>query len=154
LFSSETFESIGVADKTVLQNLESMRLFTPTSIQAAAFPKLSTGNDVLLQAYTGSGKTLAFLLPLLGIIDPSKRRVQALILAPSRELVTQIGLVAEQLFRDTDINAVTLIGGANVRGQIDRLRSNKPQIVVATPGRLAELVFRLEKLRLGNVSCF
>jgi superfamily II DNA/RNA helicase len=77
--------------------------------------------------------------------------VQAIILAPSRELVTQIALVGEALFRDTDYRILPIIGGANVRGQINRLRDDKPQIIVATPGRLAELIFGLERLRLGMV---
>jgi superfamily II DNA/RNA helicase len=94
---------------------------------------------------------LAFLLPLLSVIDPKRSKVQCIILAPSRELVAQIGQVAERLFAGTDIRTVTIIGGANARGQVDRLREERPQIIVASPGRLAELVFRLEKLRLGNV---
>lgn len=72
-------------------------------------------------------------------------------MAPSRELVTQIGHVATSLFKETDYRVLTLIGGANVRNQIKQLRENRPQIIVATPGRLAELVFRLEKIRLGMV---
>jgi DEAD/DEAH box helicase len=78
-------------------------------------------------------------------------QVQAIILAPSRELVTQIGLVGESVFKGSGINILSLIGGANVRNQIKRLRDQKPQIIVATPGRLAELVFQLRKLKLGMV---
>ena len=78
-------------------------------------------------------------------------QVQAIILAPSRELVTQIGLVGESIFKGSGIGILSLIGGANVRNQIKRLRDQKPQIIVATPGRLAELVFQLRKLKLGMV---
>jgi superfamily II DNA/RNA helicase len=78
-------------------------------------------------------------------------QVQALILAPSRELVQQIGQVASALFAGTDWRVQTLIGGANVDGQVKRMRDDKPQILVATPGRLGEIVFHLEKLRLGAV---
>ena len=77
--------------------------------------------------------------------------MQAIILAPSRELVTQIGLVGESIFKGSGIGILSLIGGANVRNQIKRLRDQKPQIIVATPGRLAELVFQLRKLKLGMV---
>lgn len=77
--------------------------------------------------------------------------MQAIILAPSRELVTQIALVGDTLFRGTDCRILPIIGGANVRGQINRLRDDRPQIIVATPGRLAELIFGLERLRLGMV---
>lgn len=151
LFSTKSFMEIGVENDQVLQNLEKMNIFSPTKIQVLAVPAMSQGKDVVLQAQTGSGKTLAFLLPLLDIVDPSRRKVQAIILAPSRELVVQIAQVGENLFKDTDINIEAIIGGANVHHQVKRLRENKPQIVVATPGRLAELVFRLEKLRLGMV---
>jgi len=96
---------------------------------------------------------LAFLLPLLDKIDVNSKKVQAIILAPSRELVVQIESVGEKLFKDTGIRIASIIGGANVRGQIKRLRDDKPQVIVATPGRLAELVFGLEKLKLGMVSC-
>ena len=65
--------------------------------------------------------------------------------------MTQIGLVGESIFKGSGINILSLIGGANVRNQIKRLRDQKPQIIVATPGRLAELVFQLRKLRLGMV---
>ena len=151
VFTTKTFADIGVDDQTVLQNLERMNIFNPTKIQEAAIPVMLDGKDVLLHAQTGSGKTLSFLLPLLKTVDRTKRKVQAIVLAPSRELVTQIGAVGDELFRGTGINVLSLIGGANVRNQVKRLRDTKPQIIVATPGRLAELVFQLRKLRLGMV---
>ena len=128
-----------------------MKLFTPTRVQEKALPVLAGGRDAVIHAQTGAGKTLAFLLPLLSVVDPAKNRVQALVLAPSRELVTQTAAVAERLFFNTGIRVAAIIGGANVRGQVDKLRSTRPQVLVASPGRLAELVFRLDKLRLGNV---
>ena len=100
-----------------------------------------------MQAHTGSGKSLAFLLPLYQYIDISKSKIQVVILASSRELVSQIGLVGESLFNNTGIHIQTLIGGANVQNQILKLKTLKPHIIVATPGRLAELVFKLEKIK-------
>lgn len=151
IFASKTFLDIGVTDPILLRNLDEMGMFHPTKIQEVAVPALLAGKDVVMQAHTGSGKTMAFLLPLRNVIDPSVRKVQALVLAPSRELVCQIALVGEKLFEGTGINVMPIIGGTNVRNQVERLRDSKPQILVATPGRLAELVFRLEKLRLGMV---
>ena len=151
IFTTKSFSDVGVEDPIVLRNLERMNIFNPTKIQEAAIPAMMAGTDVVLHAQTGSGKTLAFLLPLLNTIDKSKRKVQAIILAPSRELVTQIGSIGEKLFDGSGINVLALIGGANVRNQVKRLRDTKPQIIVATPGRLAELVFQLRKLRLGMV---
>jgi superfamily II DNA/RNA helicase len=78
-------------------------------------------------------------------------QVQCIIFAPSRELVQQISGVARDLFEGTPWRVHALIGGANVQGQVQRLRDERPQIVVATPGRLGEIVFHLEKLRLGGV---
>lgn len=150
IFTTKTFEEIGVTNPFVLENLKNMGIFNPTKIQEKAIPNLKD-SDVVMHAQTGSGKTLAYLLPLLEIIDPANKRVQALIFAPSRELVAQIGLVASALFAGTGINIVTIIGGANVKGQINRLRDDKPQIIISTPGRLAEIVFSYEKLRLGQV---
>lgn len=150
IFTTKTFEEIGVTNPVILNNLQKMGIFNPTKIQEKAVPSLKD-NNVVIHAQTGSGKTLAYLLPLLDIIDPSSKRVQALIFAPSRELVTQITLVATALFEGTGINSVSIIGGANIKGQINRLRDEKPQIVISTPGRLAEIVFSYEKLKLGNV---
>ena len=151
IFTTKSFSDIGVEDPIVLRNLERMNIFNPTKIQEQAIPQMMAGKDVLLHAQTGSGKTLAFLLPLLNTVDRTKRKVQAIVMAPSRELVTQIGAVGDELFKGTGINVLSLIGGANVRNQIKRLREQKPQIIIATPGRLAELVFQLRKLRLGMV---
>ena len=151
LFGEATFEAIGVKNAKVLRNLENMAIATPTRIQEKAVPLMMEGKDVIMQAQTGSGKTIAFLLPLLNVINPDVKKVQAIIIAPSRELVTQIGLVASSLFQGSGIEVISLIGGANVKNQIERLRKDRPHIVVATPGRLAEIVFRLKKLRLGMV---
>lgn len=74
-----------------------------------------------------------------------------MVLATSRELVTQTGHVADSLFEGTGVRALTLIGGANVQNQLRRLREERPQVLIATPGRLAELVFSLQKIKLGNV---
>jgi len=89
------------------------------------------------------------LLPLLQIVNPDIGKVQAVIIAPSRELVQQIGIVGNQLFMNSKYRIVSLIGGVNVQNQIKQLRENKPQILVATPGRLAELLFKLEKVLLA-----
>jgi superfamily II DNA/RNA helicase len=137
----------------VLENLEmKMHISIPTKIQETSIPLLSIGQNTILHAQTGSGKTLAFLLPLLYLINPSLNRVQAIILAPSRELVLQITKVANQLFDETDLRCLGLIGGANIKTQLKVLREVNPQIVVATPGRLAEILFHFERLSLNHVN--
>jgi superfamily II DNA/RNA helicase len=137
----------------VIENLETkMHISIPTKIQENSIPLLSIGQNTILHAQTGSGKTLAFLLPLLYLINPSLDRVQAIILAPSRELVLQISKVANQLFDETDLRCLGLIGGANIKTQLKTLREVNPQIVVATPGRLAEILFHFERLSLNHVN--
>ena len=117
-------------------------LLSPTEIQVKAIPFLiEKGTDFIGQAQTGTGKTAAFGLPLLQSIDPDNKAVQALILAPTRELGQQI---AKQLFRFTKyapkkIFVESVYGGARIEEQIDALR-RPTHIVVATPGRLLDLL--------------
>ena len=150
--TTKSFSDLGVSDQAVLENLEKMQIVNPTNIQVAALSAMLTPGsedgvggagerrEIVMQAQTGSGKTLAFLLPLLRVINPDIGKIQCLIIAPSRELVVQIGLVGSKLFAGSKYRIVPLIGGVNVRNQIKQLRDNKPQILVSTPGRLAELV--------------
>ncbi len=175
IFTAANFSSIGVNNNRVIQNLEQrLGIGIPTRIQAIAIPAMlgrqlhkeettsmvhtdahvkTRTRNVVVHAQTGSGKTLAYLLPLLdpALIDISSNRLQAIILAPSRELVQQIAKVATIVFADTGLRCGSIIGGANARNQIEMLRSLKPQILVATPGRLAEIVFKYQKLRLSQV---
>ena len=124
-----------------------MDIVNPSPIQEKAIPFLLVkGTDFIGKAQTGTGKTAAFGLPLLHKVDPTNNQVQALILAPTRELCQQI---AKQLFRYTKysdkIFATAVYGGEKIDLQINRLR-RPTQIVVATPGRLLEL---LEKKALS-----
>ncbi|TFJ84994.1 hypothetical protein NSK_003419 [Nannochloropsis salina CCMP1776] len=138
------------ATPALLANLQKMGLTAPTLIQAAAIPALLKGEDVILHSYTGSGKTLAYLLPLLSRLDPAQSHTQLLVIAPSRELAAQIASVAEELTEDTDINVVSLIGGASQQRQIEKLRWERPQVLVGTPGRVAEMVLEKRKARIGR----
>ncbi|MBO5140379.1 MAG: DEAD/DEAH box helicase, partial [Peptococcaceae bacterium] len=99
------------------------------------------GRDVIGQAHTGSGKTLAYLCPILMQIDPNAKQVQALILAPTHELVMQIYRLAVQLCKDAelDIRCMSIIGEANINNQITKLKE-KPQLIVGTPGRVLDLI--------------
>lgn len=137
-----TFKELGVSED-IVRALQEIGIHTPTKIQEASIPILSEGtSDFVGQAQTGTGKTAAFGLPLLAQIDPSIKEVQALILAPTRELGQQI---AKQLFKFTKysdkIFTEAVYGGEKIDIQIARL--NRPtQIVVATPGRLIDLIQR------------
>lgn len=136
------FAELGVSED-IIKGLKELGIQTPTKIQEAAIPVLSGQNvDFIGQAQTGTGKTAAFGLPLLSRIDPEKNHIQALILAPTRELGQQI---ARQLFKftkyTTKIFTEAVYGGEKIDIQIARL--NRPtHIVVATPGRLIDLLDR------------
>lgn len=137
-----TFKDLGVSED-IVKGLKEMGIVTPTKIQEAAIPVLTEGNiDFVGQAQTGTGKTAAYGLPLLAQIDPSKEEIQALVLAPTRELGQQI---AKQLFKFTKytdkIFTEAVYGGEKIDIQIGRLK-RPTHIVVATPGRLIDLLKR------------
>lgn len=134
------FAELGVPQE-IVKGLKELQIITPTKIQAAAIPALIQQNtDFIGQAQTGTGKTAAFGLPILTKIDPAKDHIQALILAPTRELGQQI---AKQLFKFTKysgkIFTEAVYGGEKIDIQIGRLR-RPTHIVVATPGRLLDLL--------------
>ena len=138
---TQTFQQLGVpAD--LIRGIEELGIEQPTEIQELAIPFLiNDGGDLIAQAQTGTGKTAAFGLPLLTQVDPSKPTIQALIIAPVRELAKQIG---KQLFRYTKYSeqkrfVEVAAGGDKIDEQIKRLQ-RPTQILVATPGRLMDLL--------------
>jgi superfamily II DNA/RNA helicase len=139
----KTFADFGVP--TVLTAaLEAAGIITPTAIQARTLPDALAGRDVLGRGQTGSGKTYAFLLPLVARISSSGTRSQpgrprALILAPTRELATQIGASLDPLARAARLSTATIFGGVGAGPQIAALRRGV-DIVVACPGRLNDHV--------------
>ncbi|KAL1519177.1 hypothetical protein AB1Y20_003437 [Prymnesium parvum] len=145
------FTSLGVRIPTVLAALEAQNISTPNALQRAAFAPLASGRDAILHAYTGSGKTLAFLLPLLEQLDATSREPQALILCPSRELAFQTYRVAESVLQHSALRAGVAAGGANAARQMEKLRKERPQLLVGTPGRVCELAFEWRKLKLQRV---
>jgi ATP-dependent RNA helicase DeaD len=147
---SHPFASLGVPTD-MIRGLEELGIVTPTEVQRKVIPfLLSNGGDLIAQAQTGTGKTAAFGLPLLKKMDPTYSQIQGLVLAPTRELAKQIG---KQLFRFTKytekIFVEVLSGGDNLARQAAALR-RPTQIVVATPGRLLDLLER-DALTLEHV---
>lgn len=131
--------------------LEQLSITEPTAVQTQAIPAVQGGSDVYINAETGSGKTLAYLLPLFTAIDIDKRAAQVLVVAPTQELAMQIHNVACDLAQRSgmEVRSASLIGGAAIDRQIERLKK-KPQIVVGTPGRILELLER-GKLKLAEI---
>ena len=141
----KNFDSLGLAP-LVLENVAKLGLTEPTPIQAQGIPSIVKGRDLLGLAKTGTGKTAAFGLPMITrLIEigrrPMPRTVRALVLAPTRELATQIhdNLVA---YADgTPIRCFRIVGGASIKAQSDRL-ARGVDILIATPGRLLDLLDR------------
>lgn len=129
----------------LMTGLEAGGFTTPTPIQARAIPVIMQGRDILGLAQTGTGKTLAFGLPimhtLLGAGRPEPKTTQALILAPTRELVTQIATTLDDFARKTPLKVQRVVGGAGMQPQIQKLAKGC-DILVATPGRLLDLLER------------
>lgn len=127
-----------------LEALEKLGFADATEIQAQAIPLLLEADiDFIGQAQTGTGKTAAFLLPLFEKLDPNARHVQALILAPTRELANQIeGEIAKFTTGKERVRSLSVYGGTPISGQLRELRQNAPSVVVGTPGRVIDLIDR------------
>ncbi len=136
------FELLGLS-KPVLRAIAELGFETPTPVQEQTIPVMLGGNqDVVALAQTGTGKTAAFGLPLIELLEFQERHTQALILAPTRELCMQITRDIQKYSAYTPGAHVTAIyGGASIEGQIRDMRKG-PQIVVATPGRLVDMIER------------
>jgi ATP-dependent RNA helicase DeaD len=121
-----------------------------TPIQREAIPVLLKGRDVIGQAQTGTGKTAAFGIPLLSKIDPDKPYPQALVLAPTRELATQIAVMIRNLAKYMDIKVICVHGGGRILRQIGLL-SRPTHVLVGTPGRLLDLLRKRNIVNIKNV---
>ncbi len=126
----------------VRDSLKKMGVKKPTTIQQKAIPLLMDDLSLIAKAPTGTGKTFAFAIPILEYLNMNVDFVQALVLCPTRELALQITSEFKNLGRFIKgFNVVSVIGGQNIRTQQNKLSRN-PQVVVATPGRLLDLVGR------------
>ena len=144
-----TFADLGLSD-AMLKALEKKGYGYPTTIQAEAIPYFLQWKDVIAKAPTGTGKTFAFGIPMIEHVDPDCPDVQGLILAPTRELAIQIGDELRGLLTYYQgIRVAVLYGGAGIGSQIKQLEK-KPQIVVATPGRLMDHYNR-KTIRLDKI---
>ena len=146
---SITFSELGLSEQ-MLKALEKKGYGYPTTIQQQAIPEFMQWKDVIAKAPTGTGKTFAFGIPMIEHVDPECGDVQGLILAPTRELAIQIGDELRGLLTYYQgIRVAVLYGGAGIVGQAKQLEK-KPQIVVATPGRLMDHYNR-KNIRLDKI---
>ncbi|GGG98355.1 DEAD/DEAH box helicase [Polaribacter pacificus] len=148
---SQQFSDLGIQEQ-FQQSLADLQISTPTEIQRKAIPVvLNQKEDLVVLAKTGSGKTAAFGLPLLQLIAVENTSVQALILAPTRELGQQIYKnLLSFATNSPEISIASLCGGTPIKPQIEALKSST-HIVVATPGRLVDLIKR-EAINLKDLS--
>ena len=147
--SNIRFQDLGLSD-AMLKALEKKGYGYPTTIQQQAIPHFMQWRDVIAKAPTGTGKTFAFGIPMIEHVDPECPDVQGLILAPTRELAIQIGDELRGLLTYYQgIRVAVLYGGAGIVGQAKQLEK-KPQIIVATPGRLMDHYNR-KNVRLDKI---
>ena len=130
-----TFDELKI-NEDIMRSVKELGFTTPFPIQAQTIPELLQGNDVIGQAHTGTGKTAAFGIPMLQNIIRGGG-IQGLVIAPTRELAMQITEEIKKVGKYTKIKVVTVYGGQGIGIQLDALR-RKPEIVVATPGRLID----------------
>ncbi len=145
--SSSTFASLGVSP-IVCSTLAERGFESPFAVQSLVLPDILAGHDVLAKSPTGSGKTLAFGIPLVDRIEATDPRPAALVLAPTRELASQIVEELRGIAHARALSITAVYGGAGINPQIKR--APKSHIVVATPGRLEDLLER-RALKLENV---
>ncbi len=149
--NTDNFENLSLG-KPLLRSLKKEGYETPTPIQQTAIPEILAGRDILATAQTGTGKTAAFALPILQLIHHSlqkQRQIRALVLTPTRELAIQVDESFRTYGQYLPIRSTVILGGVSIGGQIKALR-RYPDILVATPGRLLDLLNRRE-VRLDHV---
>eukprot|EP00559_Dactyliosolen_fragilissimus_P008681 CAMPEP_0184873364 /NCGR_PEP_ID=MMETSP0580-20130426/41803_1 /TAXON_ID=1118495 /ORGANISM="Dactyliosolen fragilissimus" /LENGTH=879 /DNA_ID=CAMNT_0027376265 /DNA_START=589 /DNA_END=3228 /DNA_ORIENTATION=- len=147
-----SWEDLGITNASLLSNLQKMSCNSPLPVQIKAIKPIINGNDTLVSTHTGSGKTLAFLVPIIQRLlststhnenenmSNKEEGVQIVVIAPGRELASQIISVARQLLEFTGLEAELALGGTPIGRNIRNIRRNKPALLVGTPGRIAELI--------------
>jgi len=144
-----SFAALGI-HPSVLAAVTAVGYEEPSAIQSQAIPVILGGHDMIGQAQTGTGKTAAFALPILSKIDPARKEVQALILAPTRELALQVATAFETYSKQMPgLTVVAVYGGAPMGPQLKAIRQGA-QVIVATPGRLVDHLSRNSAL-LGTI---
>jgi len=149
-----SFEKLGLVPE-VLTAIDALEYTKPTPVQAKVIPLVLDGKDVMATAQTGTGKTAAYALPILHLLskkehkEKSKRAVRALILAPTRELASQVGKSVEAYGKDLDLTSAAVYGGVKFTPQVKKLEKGV-DILIATPGRLLEHI-KQESVNLSKV---
>ncbi|WP_394241649.1 DEAD/DEAH box helicase [Vibrio astriarenae] len=133
-----TFSSLNLNTKLV--SVLEQAFSTPTEIQTLSLPEAVKNRDIFAMAQTGSGKTLAFGLALIDKAMKNNSTLSSIVLTPTRELASQVGKSIESIASLLEVNTLTLVGGVDKTLQVKQLKQEMPNIIVATPGRLLELI--------------
>ncbi len=146
----DTFKELRLSPE-LSQAIEGVGYVTPTPVQSGCIPLALAGIDLIVQSPTGSGKTASFAIPTLELLEAGKKRVEALVLCPTRELAKQVADEFERLGAPKGISVATVYGGTGFTKQIKDLET--AQVVCATPGRLLDLLQR-RALSLHHLKVF
>jgi ATP-dependent RNA helicase DeaD len=144
--SNNSFNSL-INDKKILSAIKDIGIETPTEIQIKTIPLITKGTNIIAQSATGTGKTIAFLSAILSMINKQKK-IQFLIIVPTRELANQVFLETKKLIKYKDLSACVIFGGTSIELQAKHLRT--ADIVIGTPGRLIDQ-FERKNLNLDSV---
>jgi superfamily II DNA/RNA helicase len=120
-----------------------------TDVQQQAIPKMMENQDIIVESPPGTGKTLGYLLPIIQRLNEEVKSPQAVIIAPTRELVMQIHDEAVRFLQGSPFSSASFIGGADLKRQLEKLKKH-PQIIIGSPHRLAELI-EMKKLKMHEV---
>lgn len=146
----EKFQALKISD-LIIQSLSNMGFEEPTPIQEKAIAPALRGQDLIGQAQTGTGKTAAFGIPLIEKMEAGREKVQGLVLTPTRELAIQVAEELNKIAQYTDVHTLPIYGGQDMERQLRALKK-RPQIIVATPGRLKDHMqrrtIRLDELKM------
>jgi superfamily II DNA/RNA helicase len=138
---NKTFNELNLTSN-IIEGLEKQGITIPTDIQALTIPEALLNKDIIAESHTGSGKTLAFVAPIMQKINAEKREMQAIILAPTHELVMQIESQIKLLSSNSNmpVTSLTIMGESNIDKQIKKIKEIKPHIIVGSAGRVLDLI--------------
>lgn len=148
--TASSFQSMGL-EKELLQGLRRMNYNNPTPVQRKALPIVLAGLDIVCMARTGSGKTCVFLLPMIQKLKTHQPiGSRGLVLSPTRELALQTYKFTRDMAKFTDLRIISILGGDSMDSQFDAL-SSKPDIIIATPGRLMHHLHEIKTFHLKSI---
>src|SRR5438105_4776504 len=148
LSAGRSFDSLNLSAQT-LSSLDAMGYKAPTDVQSETIPRAQAGRDLVVQSRTGTGKTAAFGIPIVERVDPAVAAVQAVALAPTRELALQVAAELAQIGRAKGVRIESIYGGDSMDRQLEGIRAGA-HVIVGTPGRVLDHL-RRKTLRFDQV---